>query len=306
MKLNFQNILVFTCIIIFSCVQKRDLITNPKQELNYIPYYLKVYEADSLYLTDNYQRSYEILDSLFKKFKPLNMENYYEYGNYLGAAVMSGNIKNLKEKVKYSYENFGDIRSSHPNSYEITERVQQISGFKINEIKLFKNKYAESINTQLRERLKIMYYEDQEARDNYDRDKIDFLQKKHKAELEDIIATYGYPNYIVIGSINWYDDRPIDVNVLLLHQDSEVKEKYLPLLKKMVIEGKCAPTDYSSIYDKNMISKSKAENGKEEQYYYSFPTKAKFDHKKADSLRRTIGLPKLGYQQWRFDKIINK
>jgi hypothetical protein len=52
------------------------------KEVNYIPYYLKVYEADSLYIIKDYKKSYDILDSLFKKHEPLQMANYYEVNNY--------------------------------------------------------------------------------------------------------------------------------------------------------------------------------------------------------------------------------
>ena len=44
---------------------------------NYIPYYLKVYEADSLFLVKNYSLAYDKFDSLFKYYEPINMPLYF-------------------------------------------------------------------------------------------------------------------------------------------------------------------------------------------------------------------------------------
>ena len=54
--------LLYVVSITISCKSNFSKIGDVKS--NYIPYYLKVYKADSLYLTKNYQQSYEILDSL--------------------------------------------------------------------------------------------------------------------------------------------------------------------------------------------------------------------------------------------------
>jgi hypothetical protein len=73
----------FTMMI--SCKSKvieRNVAANEKKEVNYIPYYLKVNEADSLSLVGDYKKSHHILDSLFKKFEPLNREFYNEYFTY--------------------------------------------------------------------------------------------------------------------------------------------------------------------------------------------------------------------------------
>ena len=50
---------------------------------NYIPYYLKVYEADSLFLVKKFSLAYEKYDSLFKYYEPINMPLYLECENYI-------------------------------------------------------------------------------------------------------------------------------------------------------------------------------------------------------------------------------
>ena len=74
---------------------------------DYIPYYLKVYEADSLFTLKDYQGSYKILDDLFKKYDAKNTVSFYEYGTYLASCLMTGNTENIDIKVRKSYRDFG-------------------------------------------------------------------------------------------------------------------------------------------------------------------------------------------------------
>ena len=74
---------------------------------NYIPYYLKVYEADSLFLVKNYSLAYEKYDSLFKYYKPINMPLYFEFENYIKAGLLSNKKKNFKNEFKKIVTNYG-------------------------------------------------------------------------------------------------------------------------------------------------------------------------------------------------------
>ena len=90
---------------LFSC--KSNFTSIGDKNANYIPYYLKVYEADSLYLLGNYKQSYEILDSLFKKFEPINMPVYFEYEQYIKLAYnfnrqTKKDIRKLSECYNYN------------------------------------------------------------------------------------------------------------------------------------------------------------------------------------------------------------
>ena len=100
--------LIISALIVSSCKISKD-VENVKviKEVNYIPYYLKVYEADSLYLIKNYERSYSILDSLFKVYKPLNLEKYKEYETYISSAFALDMKINFKDSILKSIENYG-------------------------------------------------------------------------------------------------------------------------------------------------------------------------------------------------------
>ena len=74
-------VLLTLILLLLSCKSKFTSIGD--ENANYIPYYLKVYEADSLYLTKNYEQSYKILDRLFKNYEPINIETFNEYLNYI-------------------------------------------------------------------------------------------------------------------------------------------------------------------------------------------------------------------------------
>lgn len=92
-----------------SCKSSYTIIGD--ENANYIPYYLKVYEADSLFIVGDYERSYEILDSLFKKYEPIEIQGYYEYSSYVFSAVLSGKNKNLKKLAKKGYINNGGLKT---------------------------------------------------------------------------------------------------------------------------------------------------------------------------------------------------
>ena len=81
---------------------KSSYIRIGDENANYIPYYLKVYEADSLFIVGDYERSYEILDSLFKKYEPINIDGYEEYLIYIASSIELNNIKKnrLRKKIK--------------------------------------------------------------------------------------------------------------------------------------------------------------------------------------------------------------
>lgn len=88
-------LLITVLIFTFSCKSTYTKIGD--KNANYIPYYLKVYEADSLYIVENYEKSFKILDSLFKKYEPVNTYIYYEVINYMKLKVILNKRISRKE-----------------------------------------------------------------------------------------------------------------------------------------------------------------------------------------------------------------
>ncbi|TGD58957.1 hypothetical protein [Flavobacterium humi] len=281
-----------------------------KNEINYIPYYLKVYEADSLFLTNNYQRSYEILDSLFQHYEPLNMEGYFEYSAYIATSVLTHHLKDIDKKIRKGYADFGHISISHKNSFDFYDSIMKTSKLTETEIRILKLEHSKKINLDLRQKIVIMSEEDQAPRIDYNTDKIKFYQEKHKIEIEDIISKYGYPNYKVIGDVSYSDGtdkiyKSVSFTTIFLHQDMNVKEKYLPMMLEGVKKGTFLPADYAAIFDKS-IWQSTSEKNNPQQLYGTFPKLNLKYPKKINTIRKSIGLPHLGYEVWRYNQIFEE
>ena len=152
----------FVCICVlcsFSCKSTYTKIGD--KEANYIPYFSKMYEADSLYLVENYQRSYEILDSLFKKYEPVNSED--EYFTYVASKIMlDKKPKEIKKDFTYLIENFGNQDGHIERSNEkIKKLIVKIDTFGI-DTKKATEKYKKSIDIPLRNLVISMNRKDQE------------------------------------------------------------------------------------------------------------------------------------------------
>jgi hypothetical protein len=283
-------------LTIISCKSSYTKIGD--KNANYIPYYLKAYEADSLCLVGNYHRSYEILDSLFKKYEPANMNNVNEYSTYIACCVMTGNIENLDEKIRNGILKYGSIIRNHPDGDTIYTRLSKITKVSREEMKLLSQKNDEQYNTELRNRIIRMEEEDQNARiPVLNHSKMDEFQKKHEKEIDEIISEFGYPNHNVTGYLLNENDEPVSFDIIFYHQTTENKKKYLPLLYDNLVKGKISPNEYGGIVDKIYL-----DNGS--LYYGTFIGKELLvNPKKIDSIRKTIGLPGYGYEEWAFKRI---
>jgi len=300
-------ILFVLFILIISCRSKKQIVDKSigKQEVNYIPYYLKVYEADSLFLVNDFDGSFRILDSLFKKYEPLNIEGWYEYGNYLISAVMSGHTQNIDEKIRKSYIEYGGVLCVHPDAFKLKDTLRKFSKLTTDEINSLKKEYFSKLNLTLRNEIVRMMSEDQFVRVQTNDDiGMEKYEKLHYVELKEIFEKYGFPTTKLVGSDNYFDETA-DIRALLMHQSDKAKSEFLPKLLDWVKKGKCDPSIYAAVFDKKMWEKE----GK--QYYGTFPINEpnKFNYPpmseptKIDSIRKTVGLPGLFNNDWRIKKL---
>jgi hypothetical protein len=155
-------ILFVLLILVFSCKSNRQVAEKEvvKKELNYIPYYLKVYEADSLYITNNYQKSYKILDSLFKIYKPIDVRNinevltFYKLKIILRKRIKKQEISKLISEYGYSEEIF--LNDSLFKIYNI-----QSDKYLLKIYPSMRKKYNNMIDLSLRNQIKEMKINDQ-------------------------------------------------------------------------------------------------------------------------------------------------
>jgi hypothetical protein len=301
---------LFLCLI--SCKSSYTKIGD--KNANYITYYLKVYEADSLFLTNNFEKSYFLLDSLFKKYEPINIDGIYEFNIYISSGVMSGNVHNLRNKIKNSLIKYGSRGVAlHPDSNIIREKIKQYISFNKEYEEKLLGKYKKRINLTLRSKIEKMIIEDQRVRmNNIDNDSMLYFQNKHKVEIFNIFNNFGYPSLKKVGSDNLFNNSA-NISVLFLHQDNETKKKILPFLLENVMNGNCDPDIYAVLYDRYYWETS-INNGKEEkQYFGSYLKNFKTgelglpveNELKLDSIRNSIGLSSLNYSTWRLNKTYN-
>lgn len=303
--------IVFLIIVVsfgfFSC--KSNYVRIGDKNANYIPYYLKVYQADSLFLVGDYEKSYKILDSLFEKYEPINMEGYYEYGNYLSSSIMIGETKKLRRNVKLAYKNYGGLLIYHKDFFLMIEKISKETKLSPKKINTLKKKYFEKLDLDLRKKIESLIIEDQSVRgENNNSEKQFFFQKKHSEELENIFTNKGYPSYNFIGSDNYFDNTA-EIDILLVHQDNKTIKKYLPFILENVINGKCKPSVYAFLYDRLIWNESNEKDGTFKQYYGSYvmsnglPQLPIINQNKNDSIRKSIGLESPGYNKWRNEQL---
>lgn len=290
-KIIFLGLIISSGL--FSCKSNYTRIGD--KSANYIPYYLKINEADSLYVIGNYKRSHDLLDSLFTKFEPANIDSNHEYGSYLMSCVAVNDTINIKKKIAYSYKNYGAM---HIPIDPIENHIYLQNIYKQDSLYFLKqrNKYLKKIDYDLIEKLSEMVKLDQ----NYSRENAIENHKNdsvNRTRLKDIIKKNIYPNYYVVGYFEPGLNDYAQINVLLLHQDKATVFKYLPIIEDAIKKGKCSPIDYAVIYDKCILVYG-TEN--EKQKYNSLGSDSKKEtHSIVKINRKNIGLPSASYREWK-------
>lgn len=270
------------------------------KDANYIPYYLKVYEADSLYIVGNYKRSYEILDSLFNKYEPINMEVYNEYETYLISYYMSDKRKKIDEILKKSFLEFGS-RYDFFKKDSLLNKILEISSYREKEILHFEKEYSKKLNLILRDTIEVMILKDRECRlqESINMEVLAKINKENSEKIKYIFNNYGYPSVKKIGRYS-FNQKVVDLGAVYLHCNVDFLENYLfERLKKFGKNGQTSPMQYASVYDKFLIS---YDGGK--QLYGTFYKNQKelmplINEKKLDSIRKSIGLENVNYSKWR-------
>lgn len=301
-------LIVLVSLAFYSCKSNYTKIGD--KNANYIPYYLKVYEADSLNLVGEYKRSYEILDSLFKKYEPLKLSFYNEYFTYLRNKVVLNDFDNIDLVLKKAIQNYG----LDPELYEkdsLNSIAIKKTKFTRKDLDGFYKDYVEGLNLEYRYAIEKMIENDQRVRLAVPRDKEEWekVDKENAENIKMLITKYGYPSTKKIGP-RFFTDKSADVSTLFLHSTKEAREGYvLDLMLASVKKGECEPKDFATVYDKYLYV-SGVYDGK--VLYGELRNRNKsldlvlINPKKIDSIRKSIGLENIQYQDWKVKKITEK
>lgn len=290
--------------LMISCKSKvinRSIPIDKNVEINYIPYYLKVYEADSLYIVKEYEKSYLILDSLFRFYKPIQMLNYYEVSNYYKLKIILNkniDINNFSKLI--SEYRLTDVTLKNDSVFSIYYNKNKLH-FDINYLQL-RNIQLKKINIDLRNEIKKMNSDDQLYRNKdykINISKQNKIDSTNSERIKQIFQIVGYPNESIIGEFN-IDNTFVDIGTMLLHtKDSERIDYYLPIILEFVKKGSAPPRVYATLIDQYKLYHG------EDQYYGTYETKFQSQTSKSElNIRRNeIGLPSHSYEKWRFKKL---
>jgi hypothetical protein len=281
--------IIFIVTILFSCKSNYTRIGD--KDANYIPYYLKVYEADSLYIVGNFDKSYKILDSLFKKYEPININTYNEYLIYTKLKVLKNN--NIKKDLIKLIQEFGYYRDILQEDSILKNKLEQYE-FNDKLIDKMEKNYLNKININTRLIISKMDYEDQKARN--ERNNIVKIDKKNDSILRNLILNNKFPNqkytgkYHIGRNIQDYNGLDLIINHMGYYQESfEFYKKYL---KELMQKGNCPPFLYATLIDKKSVIDNKL------PFYYSKYLndlnnllKSKKDYNTIDKERKLVGLP---------------
>lgn len=300
---------VFVSISLISCKSYQKI---GDKNSNYIPYYLKVYEADSLFLVKKYSLAYEKYDSLFKYYEPINMPLYFEFENYIKSGLLAKKDKSFKKEFKKIVANYG---YTYGNIEKDTLLQVLASRFKKSkkDIEKWQKQYSSKIDTFYRYQLTTMNLNDQKVRNQkpLNWDEVAKIDKQNDSILRQMINVIGYPNFKNVGSFRKLneDEKKVDlgVEVLLNHFTSseESFEFYNQTLPNHIKKGECLPKDYAHLIDRYYTKNSK------DSFFYFITFN--YDFKNNPSLVRVInerrkknGLPSIEYEKIWFEERLMK
>lgn len=273
---NYFLILILLSFIIISCKTR---------ETNYITYYNKVNEIDSIYrIAQRPKLAIKKFRKLFKEFQPKNQERIEEFENYIY----------LSDKYQ---ENFGGKK----NLYKFITLIAPYRNAYQEHLPLFK-KYGidslEAVNKTdlwVRSREKVLmdsittlFIRDQEGR----RLDINISARndlKNAKLMKWIFDNYGYPSLQKVGVFG-NDDVFLPMSTFFSHMSASQDYPYFEKKLKRYLEmGDCSPREYSTMVDRYHLQVLK-----DKMLYGSYiGVDGISDTIQVNKNRKSVGLPSL-------------
>lgn len=264
--LVLNSMLMISLLILSSC--KKD----------YIPYYKKVNEIDSINrLAKNPKLVIKEYRELFDEYTPKNQERIEEYATYI----------TLADRYK---ENFGEKKSLYKlihliapyhNEYKKFLPLFKKYGIDSTEVKQKIEDWEKKLNKQLIDSFRIAVARDQLGRP-FDTATVKRNVEKNARLFKWTFENFGFPSKQKIGEI------PM---LTLISHMAESKALY-PYLQTKILEyvksGDCPPLDYSMMVDTHNF-----EPGKSTYYGMGRSFLGKIDTASIDRHRKNLGLPSL-------------
>lgn len=291
--MKIKQILLLFCLItvVLSCKNSYSHIGD--KNANYIPYYLKVYKADSLYKAGNHIDSFAILDSLFKKYEPIQVLHIYEIDMYLELMILNkiDNDKKVRKLLKYLIVKHGYNLSKFNDKHWVL--LKEKSKLSTKKIAILFKKYKKNLNYPLIDSLSIIFEKDQFIRkkeNNLSDVEKNKIQNQNQNSTIFIIKKHGFPLTRDVGGYNIDEKyKPSYFSILLKHIDDEVELlKFQPFLLNEVKIGRCPPVFYAGMLDNRQKIDGSALGF---PYYGTYSNIAIENSKEVNIERKKIGLP---------------
>lgn len=302
-KNKMKSIQLLFLLISIHLMGQKTIENTEKQTDNksYIPYFLKCYEADSLYFAKNYEKSFQILDSLFQEYEPKNSFTIYEYETYVKSSCQIGNFEHINEKISKMIGDFGYEKEFFlADSTDVLFKGFQKANINENDYGLLRFNYLSKIDREMRKEVYSMdyyvrYYMKTSGEENWITQKRKEVIENNKNTLMQWFDSGIYPNSSIMGNYNvdeYYTQGLFEI--IIQFEDTFFNEYIEPKLKYFLEIGECTPVEYA-----NIIDYKESENKKT-----IYKTLIEFlnndeDNSKINLERKKIGLPSVEYSIWK-------
>ena len=258
---------------------------NSCRNRNYIDYYNKVNEIDSIY---RFQKdTLKVINQyrkLFRKYEPKNQERIQELETFI--KLSSNKHRNFGGKRMLSKLTL--VLAPYGNAYQKHLAIYKQYGIDSTNIKIEIANWKNNLTKKLVDSFSVAFVRDQQEERSV-KDIMIVNDKKNAELLMLTLENYGFPSIHKIGIIgNQEVFMPMDN--FLSHM---IESEYYPFFKteilKYVKSGECPPRYYAVMIDKHNLTVSN-----ENILYGAFSSgDTVIDTLKIDKNRKSIGLPTL-------------
>lgn len=273
---NYFLILILLSLIIISCNTR---------EKNYIIYYNKVNEIDSIYrIAQKPKLAIKKFRKLFKEFPPKNQERIEEFENYIYLSDKYqknfGGKKNLYKFITL----IAPYRNAYQEHLPLFKKYGIDSLEAVNKIDL----WVRSREKVLMDSITTLFIRDQEGR----RLDINISARndlKNAKLMKWIFDNYGYPSLQKVGVFG-NDDVFLPMSTFFSHMSASQDYPYFEKKLKRYLEmGDCTPREYSTMVDRYHLQVLK-----DKMLYGSYiGVDGISDTIQVNKNRKSVGLPSL-------------
>ncbi|MCP2038527.1 hypothetical protein [Chryseobacterium sp. HSC-36S06] len=263
------------------------------REKNYIHYYNRVNEIDSIYrIADKPLIAVRKYKRLVRKYEPKNQERLDEFENYIYLSDQySRNFGGKKTLIKFAKE-----IAPYGDSYKKHLPLFQKYGIDSIEIKSELLKWENSRDKVLMDSITTIFVRDQAGK----RADVELMMKndrKNANAMKWIITKYGFPSLNKVGLMG-NDNVFLPLLTFFSHMSASEEYPYFESqLKHAVKTGECPPRVYSTMVDRYHL-----EVKKDDILYAMYLGMNNIsDSAQIDRNRKSIGLPTMNH-----NKIITK